>query len=176
MFTQEIICSDDVKLVKPDVERDVLLGMQWMAGEMGKQTMRLMGAVIDDNFGSNEQEETERISGFLTNPDQLNWMVEYKGKVVGAVWVDLICKYEVKPPSVHIMIGDESARGKGVGPAAEGAVLDYLVAQGKVPIFSRTLANNERMLHVAIDKLGYKKDGPLYTDKEGLTWQYLIKE
>jgi RimJ/RimL family protein N-acetyltransferase len=176
MFTKEIICSEDIKLVKPDVERDVPLGMRWMAGEMGKQTMRLMGAVIDDDFGPNEQDEIERYNEFLSKQDELNWMIEYKGKIIGTVWADLVYKYEVKPPSVHIMIGDVSARGKGVGTMAEAAVMNYLFEQGHKTIHSRALVKNARVMHIAIDKLGYKKDGDEYTDEEGLAWQNLILE
>jgi RimJ/RimL family protein N-acetyltransferase len=176
MFTQEIICSEDIKLVEPDIERDVPISLNWLTGDMGKQTMRLMGYVVDENFGPNEPEEINRYNDFLDKQDELNWMIEYKGNVVGTVWADLVFKYDVKPPSVHIMIGDKSARGKGVGTKAEAAVMNYLFKQGHKIIHSRALIENDRMLHIATSKLGYKKVGKVYTDKNGLSWQNLIME
>lgn len=176
MFAKEIICSKDLKLVKPDVKRDVPVSVNWLKGEMGKQTLRLMGNVIDDNYEPDTQQEINRYNDFLKKDEQLNWMIEHEGRVVGTVWVDLIEKNLVKAPSVHIMIGDVSARGRGVGTIAEGAIIDYLKQQGYHTIYSRALISNKKMLHIAIDKLGYKNDGGFYTDKEGLTWQNLINK
>jgi RimJ/RimL family protein N-acetyltransferase len=176
MFTQEIICSQNLKLVKPDVERDVPISINWLKGEIGKQTLRLMGNVVDDNYKSDAQEEINRYKDFLTKEDQLNWMIEHEGQVIGTVWADLVEKNNVKAPSVHILIGDVSARGKGVGIIAEGAVVDYLKQQGFDTIYSRALISNKKMMHIAIDKLGYKKDGEAYVDKDGLVWQNQIME
>jgi RimJ/RimL family protein N-acetyltransferase len=174
MFTKEIICSDDIKLVKPDVERDVPISICWLKGEEGKQTLRLMGNVIDDDFEPNEQEEAQRINDFLNKDDQLNWMIDYKGLIIGAVWVDLVEKNKLKAPSVHIMIGDKSARGNGVGTIAEAAVIEHLIQRGFNIIYSRALISNQKMLHVATKKLSFKKDGSEYIDDSGLTWQNLI--
>jgi RimJ/RimL family protein N-acetyltransferase len=176
MFTQEIICSKDIKLVKPDVERDAPVAVGWFEGERGIKTLRQLGNIVTDDFKPTLNNEKKQIQKFLGAKDQLNWMIKYGDKIVGSVWADLAEKNGCLPPSVHILIGDESVRGKGVGTMAEGAVLDYLISNGESPIYSRTLVSNERMMHIAIDKLGYKKDGEVYTDKDGLTWQNLIKE
>ncbi|MEI6236972.1 MAG: GNAT family protein [Candidatus Saccharibacteria bacterium] len=173
MFIKELICSDEIKLVKPDAERDVPLSIKWLNNTDGIKTLLLMGNAVQDDYKTNKKEESNRIKDFVSKKDQLNWMIEYKGKVIGAVWADLALKNGLKSPSVHIMIGDESARGRGIGTIAELTVIDYLFEQNYKTVYSRALTDNKRMIHIAINKLGFKKDEKVYMGEDGLIWQNL---
>jgi len=46
MFTQKIICSKDIRLIKPDIERDASLAVKWFGGENGIKTLRLLGNIL----------------------------------------------------------------------------------------------------------------------------------
>jgi RimJ/RimL family protein N-acetyltransferase len=159
-----------VHLVEPDVERDAVLGVTWLEGEMGRRTLTLMGVADKDNKPTSLVEERERVNGFITKPDELNWMIAYDGKVVGTIWVDLEASEHVRGPSVHIMIGDPDMRGKGVGSTSMRSVMDYLHSQGTDTIYSRHIVENPGSINLLKD-LGFTEDGQPYPDKDGLHWQ-----
>jgi hypothetical protein len=53
MFVGELATGDNsVRLVEPDVGRDVPLGLQWLAGVAGRETLRLMGVTEANNHSS----------------------------------------------------------------------------------------------------------------------------
>lgn len=161
-----------IRLIEPNVERDAQLGHLWLAAEDGRRTLSLMGVADKDNRATTLDEERSRVEGFIENPDQLNWMIELDGRVVGSVWVDLEPKHTVPAPAVHIMIGDPTARGKGVGRASLAAVIAYLQEQGEVAIYSRILVCNATAKNLLHD-LGFAPDGQPYADQDGLEWQNL---
>jgi RimJ/RimL family protein N-acetyltransferase len=157
--------NPDVKLIEPNIERDAKLGVKWLNGKLGRATMRSMGnseKTLDKMLPTTVEQEAERVRGFIERDDQLNWMIESKGKVVGSVWVDLDGSEDVPGPSVHIMIGDPDMRGRGLGTSAVSAVLRYLEEQGNNTIYSRRLTTNE-----GADKLlksfGFTELGEPYT-------------
>lgn len=162
-----------VKLVEPNVERDAPLSLSWLQGEAGKRTLQLMGVPEDDIKEPTLEQEQNRLHGFLTNKNQLNWMIEYDGAIVGSVWVDLKINHDVPAPSVHIMLGDPRVRGKGVGIAAISAVLRYLESQGNETVYSRHLVTNDQAQKLLND-LGFKTVGTPYTDQYDHTWQSVI--
>lgn len=167
--------NPDVRLVEPNIERDAPLGVKWLEGDLGRSTLMLMGVADKDNKPSNLEAEKERVKDFIEKDNQLNWMIEYKGQVVGSVWADLEPTEYLLSPSVHIMIGDPNMRGKGVGITSIEAVVEYLENQGNEKIYSRHLLINtasKAMLH----KLDFKDLEKPYTDKDGLEWQNVVKE
>ncbi len=166
-----------IKLIEPVLERDAKLGVTWLNGELGRATMRSMGnteETIDKILPTTIEQELERVRGFLEREDQLNWMIEYDGKVVGSVWVDLDNSEYLPGPSVHIMIGDSNMRGKGVGTSTIGAVLGYLEKQGHDVVYSRHLATNEGSEKL-LKSLGFIDLGEPYIG-DTLEFRNMVKE
>lgn len=163
-----------IELIEPDVERDAALGMEWLHGELGHNTLALMGVAEKDNQPTTLEAEQKRVTGFIEGNGQLNWMIQYDDKVVGSVWVDLKEKEGLPAPSVHIMIGDPAMRGKGIGPASIGAVLEYLTDQGNETVYSRHLTKNKRAASL-LESFGFIKSGEPHTDEDGLEWQNVSK-
>ena len=169
--------NEKIRLIAPDIERDSELSVNWLSGEIGKNTLILMGnvpgAIPDPRLESEEEKlerERKRVSEFLNDKAQLNWMIEFDGQVVGTVWVEKEPKDSVPSPSIHIMIGDPRVRGKSVGFTASSRVVKYLEKMGEETIYSRHLAKNTKakdMLH----RLGFKNKGEPYTDHDDLKWQ-----
>ena len=108
----------DIKLVPPDIERDARLGVEWLADDIGRETLRLMGNTNENNKPSTLEEEKERVRGFIENTNQMNWMIQFKDKVVGSIWVDLEDTEYLPAPSIDITIGDPESRGHRVGTKA----------------------------------------------------------
>lgn len=119
-------------------------------------------------------EEQDRVQRFLEDADELNWMIQVDGDVVGAVWVSLKETEYLPAPSVHIMIGDRLLRGAGVGTVAVRAVTAWLTEQRQEDIiFSRYRTYNSASAQLLL-KLGFEDDGRPYKDKDGLEWQNVI--
>lgn len=163
------------KLVRPDMERDPPLSVQWLQGVAGRQTLSLMGVPPHRNQPSGLADESKRVEDFLSRQDQLNWMMQLGDRVVGSIWVDLSASDKLPPPSVHLMIGDTASRGRGLGKAALIAVLDYLCKQGYRQIHSRYLIDNAAS-NALLRSAGFRLDGDNYTDADGLIWQNVVKE
>lgn len=159
-----------VQLVEPDVERDAPISVQWLQGETGRDTLQRMGVPDNDIIEPTLESERGRIKSFLDREDQLNWMIEIDGRVVGAIWVDLKPQGSVKAPAIHIMIGDPSVRGQGIGPQAMQLVIDYLYRQGYSTIYTRHRADNMPVEKMST-RLGFVPDGEPYVDSDGLKWQ-----
>ena len=163
--------NQDIKLVPPDVERDAPISVQWLEGDIGRETLKLMGNTDDGNKPSDLEAEKERVRQFISSTDQLNWMIQLKDKIVGSVWVDLEDTDYLPAPAIHIMIGDPSARGHGVGNQACSSVIDYLKADGSyLHLFSRHLVHNKGASNLLHD-LGFLELGKQYSDTDGLEWQ-----
>jgi RimJ/RimL family protein N-acetyltransferase len=159
-----------IQLIEPDVERDAAISVGWLEGDLGRDTLRLMGVSAEENKPSSLEQEKERVEGFIANENQLNWMISYDGKIVGSVWADLHSSDELPGPSVHIMIGDPEVRGKGIGTASISAVIDHLRNNKVETIYSRHLLENEGSKHLLVG-LGFNDLGEPYTDKDGLKFQ-----
>lgn len=164
----------DIRLIEPDIERDAPLSVEWLKGDSGRNTLRLMGVADKDNQPSTLQQEKERIKDFIENDDQLNWTITYQDEVVGSVWVDTKPSEYLQSPSVHIMIGSPKARGKGIGLSTMTAVIEYLGQQGHEQIFSRYLTNNEGSKNL-LAKLGFNEIGKPYTDEDNLEFQNVVR-
>jgi RimJ/RimL family protein N-acetyltransferase len=167
--------NPSVKLIEPDLERDAELGVLWLHGDIGRSTLMLMGVADKDNKPTTLPEEKQRVTDFIEKRNQLNWMIEFNGKVVGSVWVDLELKDSVPSPAIHIMIGDPNVRGKGVGFSASSKVIEYLKEQGTKSLYSRHLTNNTNARNLLV-ALGFEDTSDPYTDKDGLEWQNVKKQ
>ena len=165
--------NSQMQPIEPNVERDSALSFTWLEGEIGKRTLSLMGVPDKENQGSSLEAERARVQGFIEGQDQLNWTIKCEEKIVGSIWVDLKKSDHVPAPSIHIMIGDVSARGKGVGDASARAVLGYMIQKGEHTIYSRRLVKNQDVAKL-FDRNGFEKLGESYRDGDGLEWQNVI--
>lgn len=172
MFTTELVApNQDIKLIRPDIERDAPLSVQWLTGATGRETLRLMGIPDKDNHGSTLELECERIGSFLADNSELDWMIEYNGHVVGAIWVHTKPTEYISAPAVSLMIGDPSVRGKGIGRNALRAAINWLFDEHKVlVIYARHLTTNVASQHL-LHELAFQNDGQSYFDNDGLHWQ-----
>ncbi len=162
--------KENINLVEPNIERDAQKGVEWLSGELGKQTLQSMGVPEDGIQPTTLNEEIERVKDFIEKPDQLNWMIAVNGEVVGSVWADLTPTEHLQAPSVHIMIGEPSARGEGTGAASVKSVIHYLLSQGYSEVYSRHLTSNKGASKL-LSELGFVGDGSEYTDRDSLEWQ-----
>jgi RimJ/RimL family protein N-acetyltransferase len=176
MSVAETLQTDnpDVALVEPNIERDAPLSVGWLEGKLGRATLASMGVADKDNKPTTPEEERERIKDFIERQDQYNWMIEYQGRVVGSVWVDLQQVDTVPAPAVHIMIGDPDTRGKGIGRAAIGRAIEYLESLGSKSIYSRHLTKNNGASGL-LQSLGFADLDSPYTDDGGLEWQNVVR-
>ena len=164
----------DLVLVMPSVVRDAPIAVGWLTGAPGRETLRLMGNTDDHNKPSTIVEEQERIRDFITDTEHTTWTMLYKGIPVGAVWVDRMETKYLKAPSVHIMIGDPSVRGQGIGEATIKTVTHLMKEEGRYEkIHSRYIASNQGSMKL-LAKLGFSNDGNNYKDENGLEWQNVI--
>ena len=172
MFTAELATADAaVRLVRPDVERDALRSVTWLAGESGKATLELMGVPSEQIHESTLEEERQRIKGFLEENDELDWMIRLNGETVGAIWVNLKPGRELRGPALSLMIGDPVTRGHGVGRKAMVAVMRWLQEERREPvIYARHLVDNA-VSSGLLRSLGFTDDGAPYTGADGLSWQ-----
>lgn len=168
--------NPDIQLVVPDIERDATLSVKWLQGELGRATLTSMGVADKDNKPTTLDRERERIREFIKRDDQLNWMIEHQGKVVGSIWVDLVQAENLPAPAIHIMIGNPEMRGKGVGYAATSKVIEHLLHERKAKnIYSRHLTKNNVASNL-LGSLGFEKLGEPYTDENDLEFQNMIRK
>lgn len=168
--------NPDIRLIEPDIERDAALGVEWLQGELGRTTLSSMGVAEKDNKPTDIECERERVKDFIEQDDQLNWMIDYQGKVVGSIWVDLEQVGSVPAPAIHIMIGDPEMRGKGIGYTVTSKVIEYLQKERNAGnIYSRHLTKNSGASNL-LGSLGFEKLGEPYTDQDGLVFQNLVRK
>lgn len=180
MFIQEIIIPQKhIKLISPRPEH-AAISLEWVSGIKGRKLLEKMGNNIPDNWTPTIKEEKQRISDFITKDDQINWAIQYEGKVVGAVWLDLREDHLLGP---HIMIGDESVYGRGIATSVLSAVCDWALKEKKgnlarfnfKRLTTRCRVDNAPMIHVN-EKLGFKPVGQQYLE-DAIEWQnYQITE
>jgi RimJ/RimL family protein N-acetyltransferase len=171
MFVKEIETPDpNVRLVKPEVERDAQLGVDWLKGANGRQLLKLMGVATKDNKESTLEDEIARIRGFLMKKDQINWMISLEGKIIGSVWADLDATEYIGAPAVSIMLGDPESRGQGIGKVAAGSVVNFLTASDYPRVYGRYLVDNKAS-RAMLTGLRFVLDGLPYSDEDGLEWQ-----
>ena len=170
-----ILRSDNSKivLIEPVIERDAQLGVIWLNGKPGRNTLELMGVQKKDIQKPSIEVERERIKKFIEKDNQLNWMIEFDGNVVGAVWVDLEPTDYLPCPAVHIMIGEPKARGHRVGTESIKLVVEYLKNHGFEKLYSRILITNSVARSLLLDN-GFKLYREQYSDYDGVEWQNVV--
>lgn len=166
----DLICDDDITLISPDVDRDAPIATRWMAGEDGRQTQQSMGIPPQDIHEHTLAESRKLFEDFVSTQDEIVWMIQYKGEVGGIVEVSTKIAPEEHGPSLSIMIGDVSMRGKGIGTRVMRRVIEYLFAEGYPEVNARYLVDNDasRAMNASV---GMREVGQAYVDDDGLEWQ-----
>jgi len=172
MFARALTAPNlPVRLVVPVVTRDSALSVRRLTGIQGRETLQMMGVPDERIAPASLEEEAARIAGFLDRTDQYNWMIELDGTIVGAIWVDLRPSATLAAPAVSYMVGDPSARGKGVAGASLAAVTDFLSGEGCTTLHARALVTNDASARVLF-RAGFACAGDPYIDPgDGLYWQ-----
>lgn len=174
MTGPSIEINANLRLISPDVDRDVTNGLRWMNGEIGRKTQRHMGVAPNDVHDHTSSEEQNLVDNFIKTNDELVWMIQYHGQVVGVVEVGLKIPQSQNGPSISIMIGDIEARGKGLGSLVMSVVINYLRELGYEEVNARYLTKN-RVSEQMNAKLDFSIDGATYVDEDGLEWQNVKK-
>jgi RimJ/RimL family protein N-acetyltransferase len=133
-----------------------------------------MGTPLEKIVEPSLEAEKARIQEFLTLEEQekqLTWMIQFREKTVGAVWVELEPTNYLPAPAIHIMIGDPSVRGQGIGENTVNTVLSFLRSDAKYDtVYSRHLVKNQTAT-VLLEKAGFEDYEDRYKDADGLEWQ-----
>lgn len=168
----------ELQLLVPYPERDAPDAAAWLEGEVGRATLMLMGNPEDKITETNIEAEKARLQDFLNmaeRGEQLTWMMQLEGKTIGAVWIELVQKGNVPPPAVHIMIGDASSRGRGIGKATIETIIDYLRKETDYTnVYSRHLVTNSRATAL-LEECGFTKINEPYAE-DGLMFQNEVAE
>jgi RimJ/RimL family protein N-acetyltransferase len=172
MFVRALTTPDlPVRLVMPVVARDSALSVRWLSGGQGRETLRMMGVPDEQIAPPRLDAEAARIASFIDRADQYSWMIELDLTIVGAIWVDLQRSAMLAAPAVSYMIGDPSARGKGVAGAALAAVTYFMSGEGFTTLHARALVANDASARVLL-RAGFARAGDPYLDPgDGLLWQ-----
>lgn len=164
----------DIQLLVPDIERDALFAHSWFTQPEGRVTLLSMGNTESGIEESTIKGEKDTIREFLNlekTGKQITRMITIDNKTIGAVWIELFENHGIKPPSIHIMIGDPEYRGKGIGRSVMEAAIKYIRDDlGYKTIYTRHLTSNVPISKLN-ESLGFEMDGDSYTDDNGLVWQ-----
>ncbi len=169
----------DIQLLEPNIERDAQFALNWFTRPGGKQTLLSMGNAEHEIKPSTLEDEKHTIAEFIDFEKvgkQITRMIVVDDKTIGAVWIELFENHNVKPPSIHIIIGDPEYRGKGIGASVMRAAVDYVrQSLNQKIIYSRHLVNNQAITNLT-KALGFENNGEPYIDDNGLNWQNIKLE
>lgn len=165
-----------VQLLPPNVERDAPFAYSWFTRPEGRDTLLRMGNAEHEIPAPSLRAEQDRIQEFIeleAANKQITRAISVDGITIGAVWLELTEQHGVKPPSLHIMIGNPDYRGRGVGKQAMLGMVEIAKTHGYTTIYTRHLVQNTIVKRLN-DSLGFVEDGDEYTDQNGLVWQPVI--
>jgi len=173
-MTEVKLSLENLIFVKPNPIEHAPITLGWFESEHGPETLFLMGNAEHEIETPSLQTETEILQEFISleqNSEQITWMINFEENIVGVAWIELIKNHNVKPPSVHLMIGDKTFRGRGIGKASMQALIGYI----KDNIITDFIYSRHMKSNVVVAKmnqgLGFEDDGEAYLDDNGLEWQ-----
>ncbi len=166
---------DNLMFVKPNPIEHASVTLSWFESAHGHETLLLMGNAEHEIDTPSLHSETEILKNLILleeKNEQITWMINFEGNLIGVIWIELLENHTVKSPSVHLMIGDKQYRGKGIGKASMQSLIVYIkdnnVSTGY--IYSRHLKSNAAVAKMN-QGLGFEDDGESYIDDNGLEWQ-----
>ncbi len=83
MITKNEIVNSNIRLIIPNPKIHAHESIKWLTGENGRENMRLMGCLVDDDFMPRLKDEVRRLKSMLKSKTEYMLMIEYRGKVVG---------------------------------------------------------------------------------------------
>lgn len=163
-----------IDLKHSDIERDAPFAVRWFTSGQGRQTLLSMGNAESEIEPRTIESEKQILTEFVElekSGKQITRMIIMDVKTIGVVWIELVEKHDVMPPSIHIMIGDPNYRGKGIGKYVMTKMIKYAKSELNANIlFSRHLTCNKSACAL-LESAGFINDGESYIDKNGLEWQ-----
>lgn len=165
--------NHSVDLLQPDIVRDAAFALSWFTRPEGKDTLLRMGNAEHEIPEPSLKAEKERLAEFIqleADNKQITRMINVDGVTIGAVWLELIEMRGVKPPSLHIMIGNPDYRDIGIGKKVMIEAIEIARSMGYKTIYTRHLTHNTAIKKLN-DSLGFVDDGKPYTDENGLVWR-----
>jgi len=165
---------EKLTFVKPNPAIHAPITLGWFESGDGHETLLLMGNAEHEIEPPSLQTELQILEDFVLLEkmnEQLTWMIDFGGDIVGVAWIELTENHGVKPPSVHLMIGNKEYRGQGIGRATMQALLAYIRNNIDTTfVYSRHLKSNSVVANMN-QGLGFKNEGDSYLDENGLEWQ-----
>lgn len=165
---------NDIELIEIDTKRDAPLTMSWINAPGGLEMLRLMGMIVPDNFKTSLEQETKTLQTIIDDQNEIAWMIELDGQVVGILEVHTVPFEGLPEPNISIIIGDASIRGRGVGTDSMNIAIQKVSSLGYRQIYARVLTHNKASLRM-LNKLGFENLNKPYTDKDDLNWQNIKK-
>ncbi len=164
----------DLILVKPNPLLHAPITLSWFTSENGKETLLLMGNAEHEIKTPSLDSERQILEEFIdleSRNEQLTWMIEFNQRLIGVCWIELVKNHSVLPPSVHLMIGDKSFRGRGISKVVMQTLIRYIKDNTDThTIYSRHLKSNIVVANMN-QGLGFINDNAPYVDNNGLEWQ-----
>lgn len=161
-------------LVPPKPERDASFAVQWFENPAGKETLLRMGNPESRITPTTLDKEMKIINEFIElaeTGEQLTWMMRFDKRTIGAIWIVFKNSEHLPSPHISIMIGDPSARGKGIGLAAMNSVIAYVKEKYSYQtIYARHLTSNVESAGL-LHKIGFENLSHSYADEDGLEFQ-----
>jgi RimJ/RimL family protein N-acetyltransferase len=158
-------------LVGPDAQNDPLTAVKWLDGDIGRETLHLMGNSDKQNKPTTKRAEDIRVRKFITSTTERTWMMRYDGMTVGVIWINLEPTIYLDAPSIHFMIGDVSMRRRGIGRASVTAIIALLKTDGNATeLYSRYFTGNTGS-KALLERSGFQSDGIPYKQRAGLVFQ-----
>lgn len=142
----------------------------WLQGADGRETLRLLGNILPPDFTTDTATEYARTQEILADENKLAWIILFEDEPAGVAEANLKATPEIVAPYLSYFVGDKASRGNGIGTSALGCILDDLQTRGYTKVFARTLTENIASQKV-LQNQGFAKQGTIYADKDGLTWQ-----
>ena len=161
-------------LIEPNPTQHAPVTIDWFEADYGRETLLLMGNAEHEIETPSLESEMQILQEFIdleNKNEQLTWMLQFDNRIIGVAWIELKENHNVRPPSVHLMIGDKSYRGRGIGKATMLALIKHIKNNLKTDaIYSRHLVSNSVVANMN-RSIGFAYDGGSYMDKNMLEWQ-----
>jgi RimJ/RimL family protein N-acetyltransferase len=165
--------NEDTTMLEPLTTEYAAIIAEWLQGEQGRETLRLLGNILPPDFTTDEAAERKRTEEILADANKIAWIILFDDEPVGVAEVNLKATKEIQAPHFAYFIGEKNSRANGIGTAALFIVLDELSARGYKQVFGRALQENIASKKVML-KAGFVSQGDEYTDKDGLIWQNFV--
>ncbi|MBP9812982.1 GNAT family N-acetyltransferase [Candidatus Saccharibacteria bacterium] len=173
MIVNDIVINKDLRLVNPRPKKDSRVTVGWLEGDIGRQTLRFMGCLVEEDFNPSIKEETKRLRAMLKSKSAVIKMIEYQGQIIGQIEIWLKQYDRVASPSISILIGSPNMRGQKIGSLILGAIHDIIRNLGYERSYGRALMASSLSNEFFI-KNGYLRNGRPYGDDDGLLWQNYV--